>query len=454
MPAASAVPKPPPVLAGSAARAGVGVAAGREAPDDAEPPEAEPTVAGAPAPASVVADFGDVVLVGAAPEVPASLAAPTGEDEPDGRAEPALPDALADDPEALADGVAEDAPDLAALAGEAALDEAGVEGPEAGAPADLALLVPAVADAPLVLDAGRLADLAPLVAAPEAAALAGLAPPVPEPAEAAPPLVLDPAEAAAWPGVVPATAGAPVGVAGCLGTEDPADDVALTAEVPPMLGATPRTVAGTVPDAPTVVAGLASSPSAGFVSAAPAAGFLSASADFGGCGASGARPSSAANAATVPLPLLSLALLSLALLSLAFVEVYLTADDEPLLPLAELNPAAAEAAAGLVLDDAEGDGAAPGLAWAAGAAVALLASSAVPLAGLFLSPSVTGSAFRSIVWPRVLLGFERRGRLVIDLAPFSPDGRLRGSEPPRRTAPSLVLHSHRSRKQRSLQGRN
>ncbi|MBB4003786.1 MAG: hypothetical protein V7704_17460 [Aurantimonas endophytica] len=364
---------------------------------------------------------------------------------------------LADDPETLADGVAE-APSLEDPAEE--MDAAAVEGLEAAAPAGLALSAPAPdadvaaglappvpeeADAPL--DVGRLADLAPLVPASETAALAGLAPLVPDPAEAAGPLALEPAEAAAWPGVRPATAGAPAGVAGCFGADDPAAGVALAA-VPPMLGATPRTLAGTELEAPTVVAGLASSPSAGFLSASSPAGVLSVSADLGGCGASGARPSSAANSASVSLPLLSL----------AFVDVYFTPDDEELLLLAELDPAAAEVAAGFVPDDAEGDGAASGLPWPAGTprSAALLASPgrAVAPSALFLSPSVTGSAFRSIVWPRVLLGFERRGRLVIDLAPFSPDGRLRGSEPPQRAAPSLVLHSHRSRKQRSLRVRN
>ncbi|MCC4298985.1 hypothetical protein [Aurantimonas coralicida] len=50
-----------------------------------------------------------------------------------------------------------------------------------------------------------------------------------------------------------------------------------------------------------------------------------------------------------------------------------------------------------------------------------LAEAVAPVSSLFLS--VTGSFFsalRSIVWPRVLLGLERRGRLVIETAPFSP----------------------------------
>ncbi|WP_370196590.1 hypothetical protein [Aurantimonas sp.] len=50
-----------------------------------------------------------------------------------------------------------------------------------------------------------------------------------------------------------------------------------------------------------------------------------------------------------------------------------------------------------------------------------LAEAVAPVSSLFLS--VTGSFFsalRSIVWPRVLLGLERRGRLVIEAAPFSP----------------------------------
>ncbi len=50
-----------------------------------------------------------------------------------------------------------------------------------------------------------------------------------------------------------------------------------------------------------------------------------------------------------------------------------------------------------------------------------LADAVAPVSSFFLS--VTGSFFsalRSIVWPRVLLGLERRGRLVIETAPFSP----------------------------------
>ncbi|MDE0922045.1 hypothetical protein [Aurantimonas coralicida] len=50
-----------------------------------------------------------------------------------------------------------------------------------------------------------------------------------------------------------------------------------------------------------------------------------------------------------------------------------------------------------------------------------LAEAVAPVSSFFLS--VTGSFFsalRSIVWPRVLLGLERRGRLVIETAPFSP----------------------------------
>lgn len=60
-PAASAVPKPLPVFAGSAGRVGVDVAAGRELVDDAELPEA-----GEPAPVPVTPDFAAAAPVGAA----------------------------------------------------------------------------------------------------------------------------------------------------------------------------------------------------------------------------------------------------------------------------------------------------------------------------------------------------------------------------------------------------
>jgi hypothetical protein len=65
MPAASAVPKPLPFFAGSAVRAGVDVAAGREPVDDAEPE------AGVPAPVPVAPDFAV-----AAPVAAAALAVP------------------------------------------------------------------------------------------------------------------------------------------------------------------------------------------------------------------------------------------------------------------------------------------------------------------------------------------------------------------------------------------
>ncbi|MBB4003785.1 MAG: hypothetical protein V7704_17465 [Aurantimonas endophytica] len=66
MPAASAVPKPLPVFAGSAVRAGVDVAAGREAGDDAELTEAV-----VPALVPVAPDF-----AAAAPVAAAALAVP------------------------------------------------------------------------------------------------------------------------------------------------------------------------------------------------------------------------------------------------------------------------------------------------------------------------------------------------------------------------------------------
>ncbi|MEF2552234.1 hypothetical protein VQ042_12795 [Aurantimonas sp. A2-1-M11] len=76
---------------------------------------------------------------------------------------------------------------------------------------------------------------------------------------------------------------------------------------------------------------------------------------------------------------------------------------------------------------------AAGLALAAGPALSSCAAPVGPVGAsgradafgslAFLSLSVTGlffSALRSIVWPRVLVGRVRRGRLVIASAPFSP----------------------------------
>ena len=79
---------------------------------------------------------------------------------------------------------------------------------------------------------------------------------------------------------------------------------------------------------------------------------------------------------------------------------------------------------------------------------------------LVLSPSVTVSIFsalRSMVWPRVLFGLDRLGRLVIASAPFlPPHARLANAGYRRRVraacAPLLfVLHSRWSRKHRTAE---
>ena len=136
------------------------------------------------------------------------------------------------------------------------------------------------------------------------------------------------------------------------------------------------------------------------------------------------------------------------------------AEDAPELAAADEAPAPGVEAAGV--GEAADDGAAAppfsgacalGRSAAASALASGLASGFAAGVAVVLSPSLTVvffSALRSIVWPRVFVGRDRRGRLVIASAPCLRSRRRRGWSPSARhfcTIP-LVLHSHAWRKHR------